>query len=96
MRTGLSTQAWAIIPAAASVAGAGTLLQILLGAIIGVRTRGMLMVVKLMPWSANPLLAQRVRASSAALLATSAMPTGWLNTWAAAPAPSAPSSRPWG
>ena len=40
------------------------------GAIMGVRTSGMLMVVKVMPWSANSLLAQRVQASSAALLAT--------------------------
>jgi hypothetical protein len=42
----------------------------LVGAIIGVRTSRMLMVVKVTPWSANSLAAQRVHASSAALLAT--------------------------
>ena len=38
--------------------------------VAGVRTSGILMVVKLMPWSANSLEAQRVQASSAALEAT--------------------------
>ncbi len=37
---------------------------------MGVRTKGMLMVVNVTPWSANSLEAQRVQASSAALLAT--------------------------
>jgi len=49
MRTGLKMQAWAIMSAASSGLRVGTLLYRPVGAIMGVRTSGMLMVVKVTP-----------------------------------------------
>ena len=70
MRTGLKMQACATMSPASSGDSVGTLLYRPVGAIMGVRTSGMLMVVNEIPWSANSLEAQRVQASSAALDAT--------------------------
>ena len=69
-RTGLSTQACTIRSEASSVESSGMLSWIFVGAVIGVRTSGMLTVVNVTPWSANSIAAQLVHASSAALLAT--------------------------
>ena len=67
IRCGLYITACFTITAASSGVMVGTLSYILVGAIIGVRTSGILMVVKLTPVSLNSEAAQREKASSAAL-----------------------------
>src|SRR5215475_14859590 len=70
MRTGLCTIASTMRSAASSGERVGTLSYILVGAIIGVRTSGMLIVVKLMPLSRNSDAAQAEKASIADFDAT--------------------------
>src|SRR5690242_11918394 len=70
MRLGRSMIALTQRSAASSVVSVGTLSYILVGAIIGVFTSGMLIVVKAMPLPDNSPCAQRENASSAAFDAT--------------------------
>src|SRR4051794_38247067 len=70
MRIGLRTIASATRPAASSGESVGTFSYIFVGAIIGVRTSGMLMVVKLMFLSRNSEPAHAENESSADFEAT--------------------------
>jgi hypothetical protein len=70
IRTGRSTMASTTRSAASSGDSVGTWSYIFVGAIIGVFTSGMLIVVKLMPRSEYSACAQRENASSAAFDAT--------------------------
>ena len=70
MRTGRRTIASTTSPAASSGESVGTFSYIFVGAIIGVRTSGMLMLVTWMPLSMNSLAAHSVNASSADFDAT--------------------------
>ena len=70
MRTGLWTIASTTRSAASSGDSVGTFSYILVGAIIGVRTSGMLIVVKWMPLSTNSDAAQAENESSADFDAT--------------------------
>ena len=70
MRTGLYTIASTTRSAACSGESVGTFSYILVGAIIGVRTSGMLMLVKWMPLSITSEAAHSANASSADFDAT--------------------------
>src|SRR5436309_5678612 len=76
MRTGRYTIASTTSPAASSGESVGTLSYIFVGAIIGVRTSGMLIVVKLMFLSRNSEPAQAANESRADLDATYAEKRG--------------------
>src|SRR5215212_3040742 len=80
MRTDLCTIASTTRSAASSGDSVGTFSYIFVGAIIGVRTSGMLMVVKLMPLSRNSDDAHAANESSADFDATYAENRGALES----------------
>ena len=71
-RVDSTIQACAIVSAASPGPSVGIFSYLWDGTMIGVRSSGMLMVLKATPCSANPLQAQRAQASSAASLVAKA------------------------